>query len=86
MARVLPQLGLSHLDREFDYLVSTEQSDAAQPGVRVRIRFAGRLVDALVLERTQSSSHPGELRYIERVISSEVVAPEQLRQLVDAVS
>ncbi len=86
MARVLPQLGLSHLDREFDYLVSAEQSDAAQPGVRVRIRFAGRLVDALVLERTQSSSHPGALRFIERVISSEVVAPEQLRQLVDALA
>lgn len=86
MARVLPQLGLSHLDREFDYLVSAEQSDAAQPGVRVRIRFAGRLVDALVLERTQSSSHQGELRFIERVISSEVVAPEQLRQLVDALA
>ncbi len=83
---MLPQLGLPHLDREFDYLVSAEHSDAAQPGVRVRIRFAGRLVDALVLERAQESSHQGELRFVERVISPEVVAPEQLRQLIDVLA
>jgi len=39
-------LTVPHLDREFDYLVSAEQSDDAQPGVRVRVRFHGRLVDA----------------------------------------
>ena len=49
VVRVLPLLGLPHLDRPFDYLVTEEDSAAAQPGVRVRIRFAGRLADALVL-------------------------------------
>src|SRR6185503_7870197 len=39
IARVLPMLSVPHLDREFDYLVSAEQSDDAQPGVRVRVRF-----------------------------------------------
>ena len=39
IARVLPLLTVPHLDREFDYLVSTEQSDDAQPGVRVRVRL-----------------------------------------------
>ncbi|WP_181896854.1 primosomal protein N' [Corynebacterium senegalense] len=86
VARLLPLLGLSHLDRPFDYLVAEKDSAAAQPGVRVRIRFAGRLVDAIVLSRHATSEHDGELRYIERVISPEVVAPAALRSLVDALA
>ena len=83
VVRVLPLLGLAHLDRPFDYLVTEADSGAAQPGVKVRIRFAGRLVDALVLERASATTHQGKLRFIERVISPEVVAPEQLRTLID---
>lgn len=83
VVRVLPLLGLPHLDRPFDYLVTEEDSAAAQPGVRVRIRFAGRLADALVLERVATSEHEGKIRFIERVISPEVVYPEQIRSLVD---
>ncbi|SDL73709.1 replication restart DNA helicase PriA [Corynebacterium mycetoides] len=86
VARVLPLLGLAHLDRPFDYLVTEADSPAAVPGVRVRIRFAGRLVDALVLERRATSEHEGSLRFIERVISAEVVAPQKIRSLVDALS
>lgn len=86
VARVLPLLGLAHLDRAFDYLVSEAQSADAQPGVRVRIRFAGRLVDALVLSREAVSDHDGKLRFIERVVSPEVVYPERMRTLVDALA
>ena len=50
-------LSVPHLDREFDYLVSAEQSDEAQPGVRVRVRFHGRLVDAFILERRSETDH-----------------------------
>ena len=60
IARVLPMLSVPHLDREFDYLVAAEQSDDAQPGVRVRVRFHGRLVDAFVLERRSETDHVGE--------------------------
>ena len=86
VAHVLPLLGLPHLDRGFDYLVTESQSVDAQPGVRVRIRFAGRLVDALVLARTAESDHDGKLRFIERVVSPEVVYPRQMRELVDALA
>lgn len=86
VARVLPLLGLPHLDRAFDYLVAESQSEAAKPGVRVRIRFAGRLVDALVLDRVAESDHEGKLRFIERVISPEVVYPDRMRELVDALA
>lgn len=86
IARVLPLLGLPHLDRPFDYLVTEDDSSIAQPGVRVRIRFAGRLVDAIVLERVANTDHEGKLRFIERVISPEVVYPGQIRRLVDALA
>ena len=86
VARVLPMLGLAHLDRPFDYLVPEGHADAVQPGVRVRVRFAGRLVDAIVLERASTSRHEGTLRFIERVISPEVVAPGKVRELVDALA
>ena len=86
VARVLPLLGLAHLDRPFDYQVPADLDEVARPGVRVRIRFAGRLVDAMLLERLAHSDHEGELRWIERVISPDVVYPPQLSALIDALS
>ncbi|MBB1024231.1 hypothetical protein G6019_07275, partial [Dietzia sp. DQ12-76] len=35
VARVLPLLGVPHLDREFDYLVPVSLADQAIPGTRV---------------------------------------------------
>ncbi|OBF61342.1 primosome assembly protein PriA [Mycobacterium sp. 852002-51971_SCH5477799-a] len=79
-------LSVPHLDREFDYLVSAEQSDDAQPGVRVRVRFHGRLVDGFVLERRNDTDHPGKLGWLDRVVSAEPVLTPEIRRLVDAVA
>ncbi|WP_108924193.1 primosomal protein N' [Mycobacterium montefiorense] len=79
-------LSVPHLDREFDYLVSAEQSDDAQPGVRVRVRFHGRLVDAFVLERRNDTDHVGKLGWLDRVVSAEPVLTPEIRRLVDAVA
>ncbi|QRY49653.1 primosomal protein N' [Mycolicibacterium septicum] len=86
IARVLPLLTVPHLDREFDYLVSEEQSDDAQPGVRVRVRFNGRLVDAYLLERRSDTDHTGKLGWLDRVVSPEPVLTAEIRRLVDAVA
>jgi primosomal protein N' (replication factor Y) len=86
IARVLPMLSVPHLDREFDYLVSAEQSDDAQPGVRVRVRFHGRLVDGFVLERRNDTDHIGKLGWLDRVVSAEPVLTAEIRRLVDAVA
>lgn len=86
VARVLPLLTVPHLDREFDYLVSAEQSDDAQPGVRVRVRFHGRLVDAILLERRSESDHAGKLGWLDRVVSPTRVLTPDVRRLVDAVA
>ena len=79
-------LSVPHLDREFDYLVSAEQSDDAQPGVRVRVRFHGRLVDAFVLERRSDTDHVGKLGWLDRVVSAEPVLTPDIRRLADAVA
>lgn len=86
VARVLPLLPLPHLDREFDYLVPAELHVDARVGVRVRIRFAGRLVDGYIVERTEVSQHQGKLGWLERVVSAEQVLTPEISALVTAVA
>ena len=80
VARVAVDVPLAHLDRPFDYLVpGSRWRRPPQPGVRVRVRFAGRLVDGFVLERAAGSEHAGRLAFLEKVVSPEpVLAPEVL--------
>lgn len=77
---MLPLLSPAHLDRDFDYLVPPELDEIAQPGVRVRVRFAGRLVDGYLLARLAHTNHTGKLVKLDRVVSPErVLTPEILR-------
>jgi primosomal protein N' (replication factor Y) len=79
VARVAVDVPLPHLDRPFDYVVPAGMDDEAQPGVRVRVRFAGQLVDGFLLERVEFSDHPGALARLQRVVSPEpVLTPEVL--------
>ncbi|WP_245550494.1 primosomal protein N' [Nocardia niigatensis] len=86
IARVLPLLEPAHLDRDFDYLVPPEMDELAQPGVRVRVRFSGRLVDGYLLERLETSDHTGKLVRLERVVSGEQVLTPEILNLVTAVA
>jgi primosomal protein N' (replication factor Y) len=86
VARVALDVSLPHLDRPFDYLVAAEDDVAAQPGVRVRVRFAGRLVSGFVLERAAASEHDGTLAMIDKVISPEVVLTPSVARLCRAVA
>ncbi len=86
VARIAVDLQLSHLDRPFDYLVPERLADQAQPGVRVRVRFAGKLTDGFIVERVTDSEHPGSLRYLERVVSAEQVLTEEIVGLARAVA
>lgn len=86
MARVCVDVGLAHLDRLFDYLVPAEISDDAKPGTRVRVRFAGQLVDGWLLERVDASTHTGRLAYLERLVSPEPVLTEEIARLARAVA
>ena len=86
VARVAVDISLPHLDRPFDYLVPASMDEAAGPGVRVRVRFAGQLVDGYLLERVQTSEHQGRLARLERVISPEPVLTPEIFDLARAVA
>jgi primosomal protein N' (replication factor Y) len=86
VARVAVDISLAHLDRPFDYLVPASMDATAVPGCRVRVRFAGQLVDGYLLERVQTSEHQGRLARIERVISPEPVLTEEIFGLARAVA
>jgi primosomal protein N' (replication factor Y) len=86
VARIAVDLPLAHLDRPFDYLVPERLADQARPGVRVRVRFAGKLTDGFLIERADDSDHPGSLRYLERVVSAEPVLTEEIAGLARAVA
>ncbi|WP_239092632.1 primosomal protein N' [Paractinoplanes abujensis] len=77
---------LAHLDRPFDYLVAAADDEAAQPGVRVRVRFAGQLVSGFLLERAESSPHGGKLAYLDRVVSPERVLDPEIARAARAVA
>jgi primosomal protein N' (replication factor Y) (superfamily II helicase) len=77
---------LAHLDRPFDYQVPVELDAMAVPGVRLRVRFAGRLVDGWLLERVERSDHPGRLSWLHRVVSAEPVLSPQVAALARAVA
>ena len=86
VARVAVDISLAHLDRPFDYLVPASLDEAAVPGCRVRVRFAGQLVDGYLLERAQTSEHQGKLARLERVTSPEPVLMPEIFDLARAVA
>ncbi len=86
VARVAVDVALAHLDRLFDYAVPEHLDAAAGIGVRVRVRFAGRLVDGFVLERVAASEHSGRLAWLEKVVSTEQALPPEIAALCRAVA
>ena len=74
VARVALLTPVPHLDRVFDYEVPEKLAAAAVPGVRVRVRLAGRLVDGFVLERVETSDR--ELQPLSSVHGPAVLTPE----------
>nr|WP_206068918.1 primosomal protein N' [Nonomuraea sp. FMUSA5-5] len=86
VARVVVDSPLPHLDRPFDYLIPEAMHETAEPGVRVRVRFAGKLVDGFLLERVSESEHEGKLTPLERVVSPERVLTPEIAGLARAVA
>ncbi len=86
VARVLVDVPLAHLDRPFDYAVPESMSADAQPGVRVKVRFAGQDVDGFVIERAATTEHTGRLQPLRRVVSPEPVLTADVAALTGAVA
>ncbi|UZN05190.1 primosomal protein N' [Cellulomonas sp. S1-8] len=86
VARVCVDLAPHHLDRPFEYVVPETLDVAAQPGVRVKVRFAGQDVDGWLLERVEHAEHDGRLLPLRRVVSDEPVVGPQVARLARAVA
>ncbi|MEJ6494192.1 MAG: primosome assembly protein PriA [Actinomycetes bacterium] len=86
VAQISIDSSLPHLDRLFDYAVPQKLDAQAVPGVRVRVRFAGKLTDGWLISRSEQSDHPGTLAAITNVISPEVVLLPQILELSQGVA
>ena len=78
VAQVLIDTPLAHLDRPFEYAVPAGLDEDARPGCRVRVRFAGRDHDGILLARTATAEHEGRLAPLRRVVSPEPVLTPQV--------
>lgn len=86
VARIVVDIPLTHLDRTFDYRIPEKLHETAVPGCRVRVRFAGQLVDGYLVERADTTEFTGKLAYIDRVTSSEPVLTPALHTLCRSVA
>ncbi len=77
---------LPHLDRPFDYSVPAELDEAAQPGVRVKVKFNGQDLSGFIMERTAESDAGHALVPLHKVISPVAVLTPTVRDLVAAVA
>jgi primosomal protein N' (replication factor Y) len=86
VAAVRVDTGLAHLDRPFDYAVPPEFAESAQPGVRVKVRFAGRDRDGFVVDRLASSDAGRALTPLRAVVSPERVLSPEVLALAESVA
>jgi primosomal protein N' (replication factor Y) len=83
IARVRVNVPVSHLDRDFDYLVPASIEAQCQVGDRVRVRFAGKLADAIIVDRLVESEF-AKLAFIERAVGPALTA--ETIELVQSVA
>jgi primosomal protein N' (replication factor Y) len=86
VARVVVESSLPHLDRPFDYSVPADLDEAAQAGVRVKVRFNGQELSGFIIERTAESDAGHTLVPLHKVISPVAVLTPAVRDLVNAVA
>ncbi|MCU1431465.1 MAG: primosomal protein, partial [Actinotalea sp.] len=86
VAVVLVDRPQAHLDRPFEYAVPAGLATTAQPGVRVKVRFAGQDLDGFVIAREATAQHGGDLTALRRVVSPEVVLGPEVLRLATAVA
>ncbi len=85
VARVAVDVPLAHLDRLFDYEVPDSLAEAAVPGARVKVPFAGTMRDGWLIELADGSDL-ASLAKLHRVVSSEPLLSAELHGLIRAVA
>lgn len=79
VAKILLETPVPHLDRLFDYLIPKELDAAAQPGVRVKVRFGHQQLFGWLVQRSDAIDTVARLTRIQKVVSvMPVLAPTVL--------
>ena len=79
IAQVVLNVQALHLGQTFDYFIDEKDSEAAQPGVLVRVRFGGQRISGVIWARTDTSDTPrSSIRYICLLYTSVVGALAEL--------
>ena len=86
IARVIVDTGVFHLDSYYDYRVPENFSQEIVLGTKVQVPFGSREVEALVVERRETSDSAATLKSITKVLSSYPVATENSLALMSAVA
>lgn len=86
VARVLIESPLPHLDRPFDYAVPVALDQAAQPGVRVKVKFNGQDLSGFLIERVAQSDAGHTLVPLAKVVSPVPVLTPAVKDLATAVA
>ncbi|RKO21288.1 primosomal protein N' [Pseudarthrobacter phenanthrenivorans] len=86
VAKVLVESSLPHLDRLFDYGVPEGLDEAAQPGVRVKVKFNGQELSGFLMERVAVSDAGHSLVPLAKVVSPVAVLTRAVRELVASVA
>ncbi|MDF7664895.1 primosomal protein N' [Bifidobacterium sp. ESL0745] len=87
IVQVVLDVQATHLGQTFDYLIDEKFSETAQPGVMVRVRFGGRRVNGIIWARVaKSHTAASALRYIERVMTPDVLVSGSMRRDITAIA
>jgi len=80
--RLWVDTGVFHLDSMYDYSVPESLSAFIDVGVRVQVPFNGREVEALVIERVDSSEVVGRIKPVTKILSVYPVATKLSIELI----
>ncbi|MCU1532220.1 MAG: primosomal protein [Arthrobacter sp.] len=86
VARVLLDSSLPHLDRPFDYSVPASLDAAAQPGVRVKVKFNGQELAGYLMDRVAESDAGHALVPLYKVVSPVPVLTPAVAELAGRVA
>ncbi|MCB5282548.1 primosomal protein N' [Arthrobacter sp. AL08] len=86
VARVRLESSLPHLDRPFDYSVPAALDAAAQPGVRVKVKFNGQELAGYLMDRAAESDAGHPLVPLYKVLSPVPVLTAAVAELAGRVA
>ncbi|KQN88618.1 primosomal protein N' [Arthrobacter sp. Leaf69] len=86
VARVRLESSLPHLDRPFDYSVPATLDTAAQPGVRVKVKFNGQELAGYLMDRVAESDAGHPLVPLHKVVSPVPVLVPAVAELAARVA